>query len=319
MNGLLVVDKEAGWTSHDVVARCRRILSERRVGHAGTLDPDATGRPPRGRRPRHAAAALPHAARQDLPGRGRARDGHRHPRRLGRGDRDLRHGATSRWPTVRAAAARAHRATSSRCRRWSRRSRSAASASTSWPGRAERSSARPRRVDVTRFVVEHGRRRRRVPHRGRLLGRHLRPLAGGRPRDGARRRGAPARRCGAAPSAPSARPTPTRWASSSRRQVRPRAPTTPSCCRRPRRSATSSASRSTARWRRLVRARAPPRPGLARGRGGRALGAGRPGGPAGRRLRGHRHRPGPAERGAGRRRVSGRAPGGGSGQPAGSV
>jgi tRNA pseudouridine55 synthase len=43
VNGLVVVDKEAGWTSHDVVARCRRIFSERRVGHAGTLDPDATG------------------------------------------------------------------------------------------------------------------------------------------------------------------------------------------------------------------------------------------------------------------------------------
>src|SRR5438477_4862435 len=43
MNGLLVVDKPAGMTSHDVVAICRRILGERRVGHAGTLDPDATG------------------------------------------------------------------------------------------------------------------------------------------------------------------------------------------------------------------------------------------------------------------------------------
>jgi tRNA pseudouridine55 synthase len=41
--GFLVVDKEAGWTSHDVVARARRVLSERRIGHAGTLDPDATG------------------------------------------------------------------------------------------------------------------------------------------------------------------------------------------------------------------------------------------------------------------------------------
>jgi len=41
--GLVVVDKEAGWTSHDVVARCRGIFGERRVGHAGTLDPDATG------------------------------------------------------------------------------------------------------------------------------------------------------------------------------------------------------------------------------------------------------------------------------------
>lgn len=41
--GLVVVDKEAGWTSHDVVARCRRLLGQKRAGHAGTLDPDATG------------------------------------------------------------------------------------------------------------------------------------------------------------------------------------------------------------------------------------------------------------------------------------
>ncbi len=43
LTGLVVVDKEAGWTSHDVVARCRGIFGQRRVGHAGTLDPDATG------------------------------------------------------------------------------------------------------------------------------------------------------------------------------------------------------------------------------------------------------------------------------------
>ena len=43
VNGLVVVDKAAGWTSHDVVARCRGIFGQRRVGHAGTLDPDATG------------------------------------------------------------------------------------------------------------------------------------------------------------------------------------------------------------------------------------------------------------------------------------
>ena len=43
ISGLVVVDKEAGWTSHDAVARCRRIFGQRRVGHAGTLDPDATG------------------------------------------------------------------------------------------------------------------------------------------------------------------------------------------------------------------------------------------------------------------------------------
>jgi tRNA pseudouridine55 synthase len=39
----VVVDKPAGWTSHDVVARCRKVFGLRKVGHAGTLDPDATG------------------------------------------------------------------------------------------------------------------------------------------------------------------------------------------------------------------------------------------------------------------------------------
>ena len=43
MNGILTVDKPAGWTSHDVVARVRRLAQTRRVGHAGTLDPMATG------------------------------------------------------------------------------------------------------------------------------------------------------------------------------------------------------------------------------------------------------------------------------------
>ncbi|MBW8483656.1 tRNA pseudouridine(55) synthase TruB [Actinomadura parmotrematis] len=42
-SGLVIVDKPAGWTSHDVVARMRRIAGTRRVGHAGTLDPMATG------------------------------------------------------------------------------------------------------------------------------------------------------------------------------------------------------------------------------------------------------------------------------------
>ncbi|HVO79192.1 MAG TPA: tRNA pseudouridine(55) synthase TruB [Terriglobales bacterium] len=43
MNGVMVIDKPAGWTSHDVVARARRILGERAIGHLGTLDPMATG------------------------------------------------------------------------------------------------------------------------------------------------------------------------------------------------------------------------------------------------------------------------------------
>src|SRR5881227_2385002 len=43
MDGIIIVDKPAGWTSHDVVARARRILKEKRIGHTGTLDPFATG------------------------------------------------------------------------------------------------------------------------------------------------------------------------------------------------------------------------------------------------------------------------------------
>jgi tRNA pseudouridine55 synthase len=41
--GIIIIDKPAGLTSHDVVTRCRRIFSTRKVGHAGTLDPLATG------------------------------------------------------------------------------------------------------------------------------------------------------------------------------------------------------------------------------------------------------------------------------------
>ncbi len=42
-DGVLVIDKPADWTSHDVVAKVRKILWTRRVGHTGTLDPFATG------------------------------------------------------------------------------------------------------------------------------------------------------------------------------------------------------------------------------------------------------------------------------------
>src|SRR5436305_6324043 len=43
VDGLLIIDKPEGLTSHDVVARVRRILNVKRVGHTGTLDPFATG------------------------------------------------------------------------------------------------------------------------------------------------------------------------------------------------------------------------------------------------------------------------------------
>ncbi|ABY22406.1 tRNA pseudouridine synthase B [Renibacterium salmoninarum ATCC 33209] len=43
LSGLVIVDKPQGWTSHDVVAKMRRLAGTRKVGHAGTLDPMATG------------------------------------------------------------------------------------------------------------------------------------------------------------------------------------------------------------------------------------------------------------------------------------
>ena len=42
-DGLLIIDKPDGWTSHDVVAKARYLAATRKVGHAGTLDPMATG------------------------------------------------------------------------------------------------------------------------------------------------------------------------------------------------------------------------------------------------------------------------------------
>src|SRR5437763_13956060 len=43
MDGILIIDKPAGITSHDVVSRVRRVLGIKRIGHTGTLDPFATG------------------------------------------------------------------------------------------------------------------------------------------------------------------------------------------------------------------------------------------------------------------------------------
>ncbi len=43
LNGILNIYKEKGFTSHDVVAKARGILRERKIGHTGTLDPDAEG------------------------------------------------------------------------------------------------------------------------------------------------------------------------------------------------------------------------------------------------------------------------------------
>src|ERR1044072_6517964 len=43
LDGSMIIDKPEGWTSHDVVAKLRRILGTKKIGHIGTLDPFATG------------------------------------------------------------------------------------------------------------------------------------------------------------------------------------------------------------------------------------------------------------------------------------
>jgi len=60
LNGVLIIDKPAGSTSHDVVNRMRRLADTKKVGHLGTLDPIATGVLPLviGRATRLAAACL---------------------------------------------------------------------------------------------------------------------------------------------------------------------------------------------------------------------------------------------------------------------
>jgi len=85
MNGILIVDKPAGPTSHDVVSRVRKILQQRQVGHLGTLDPLATGVLPLvvGNFTRLAQFI---SRRKKLYGGDAIRICHRHLRRGGRGE-----------------------------------------------------------------------------------------------------------------------------------------------------------------------------------------------------------------------------------------
>ena len=131
----------------------RRRLGERRIGHAGTLDPSATGVLVVGVGTVDPAAALRRRRPQALHRRGRARRGDGLARRRRGRRRHPRHGrrdARRRPPCGRPSTSSA---TSSRCRRWSRRSASTAGACTSWPARASRSSAGPRPVTVEAFDV----------------------------------------------------------------------------------------------------------------------------------------------------------------------
>ena len=98
-NGIIIIDKPADWTSMDVCSKLRRLLDERRIGHAGTLDPMATGVLPVfvGRATR--AVEFAAVRRQDLRGRTEAGAGDGHPglHRPGAGGADLSPVTGRRW------------------------------------------------------------------------------------------------------------------------------------------------------------------------------------------------------------------------------
>ena len=92
--GLLLVDKPAGVTSHDVIAIVRRAVGARRVGHTGTLDPFATGLLRRSRRPRNSAHSVHRRRAESVRGGDSIRRRNRHRRRDRRRDR-----TRPQWPT----------------------------------------------------------------------------------------------------------------------------------------------------------------------------------------------------------------------------
>ena len=193
VHGLLVVDKPAGVTSHDVVDVLRRRLGERRIGHAGTLDPDATGVLLVGvgkvtRLLRFLTALGKRYEARSCSARRRPRSTPR-----ARSPGPFAHGRRSGRRCVRRSRA-ARPARSCRSRRWSARSKVG--------GRRLHELAREG-VEVERAAAPgHGplaRGRADAPTRScysmrrPLLVGHLRPLAGRRPRRAARRRRPPAR------------------------------------------------------------------------------------------------------------------------------
>ena len=117
-DGLVVVDKPAGCTSHDVVARCRKIFGQRSVGHAGTLDPDATGVLLVGLGRVDAPVALRAGGRQGVR---RDRDSVSPPTRSTRRARSSHDRRCRSRSTRSGCCGAASSARSRRCRRWSRR------------------------------------------------------------------------------------------------------------------------------------------------------------------------------------------------------
>ena len=95
-DGLVVVDKPAGCTSHDVVAKLRKAYGQRRVGHAGTLDPDATGVLLVGLGRATRLLRFLQEAGKSYRGTNRVRDRDEHPRRVGRDRRAAADAADAR-------------------------------------------------------------------------------------------------------------------------------------------------------------------------------------------------------------------------------
>jgi tRNA pseudouridine55 synthase len=287
--GLVVIDKEAGWTSHDVVARCRRIFGQRRVGHAGTLDPDATGvllvGLGRATRLMRFLTALPKTYVAEIV--------------LGTATStlDASGEVVGEWDmsAVTPEEVRAPRppspGPSSRSRPWCRPSRSGGAGCTSWPARASRSSARPPGDGVPL-------RRRARPGRPGVYraevecssGTYIRVLAedigtalGGGAHIGLLRR--------------------TRIGSFGEGDMRPLDLLTPTpSSPRPRPCATSVVTVEP-EIARLI-GRGWPSTGSRSARGRRPLGHGRPAGQPAGRLRGHRHRPHQTGRRSGRQLTS---------------
>ena len=139
LDGVIVVDKPEGWTSHDVVGKMRRIANTKKIGHLGTLDPIATGVLPLviGRATR--LAQFYTRSDEDLRRRDSLRVVHRHVRPGGRADQrgGRIHGRTA---DTRSGAGAASAASFCKRRRRSRQKRWTAGAPTNWRGRLSPSS-----------------------------------------------------------------------------------------------------------------------------------------------------------------------------------
>ena len=218
-SGVVIVDKPSGVTSHQVVGRLRGSWARRKIGHAGTLDPMATGRADPRRQPGHPAARAPGPARQALPGHRAAGRVLGHRRRRRRGGRP--------WPTPRPSrSGERGRGAEPLARRHPAGAQHAYSAikvdgkrayALARAGESVELKARPvtvSRLDVLAVRVD-GRTPRRGPRHRVLVG-HLRPGDRPRPRGRPRRRWAPHGAAGAPASGSTASTTPSSSATSRR-------------------------------------------------------------------------------------------------------